>query len=150
MYPPVSIASVNELRDVDLVHDALNLNNSTLGSITDDLATSLQPFIKGRVCVDNVWKDGFIWTTGDMSTHISAFPFTDSGIFQGGLSFKGDVMLKIQRLQSPDVPPKCAAIKLADPVLITTQERLLAIYSERPPHAPQVQILTNKFDELIK
>ena len=145
-YPPVKIRTVNDLKEVDQTNDALNLNNSLLGCVSDDVATSMQPFTKVRTHESNTFK----WTTGDMSTFVSAIPFTDSGIFQGGLSHKGDVMLMIERLHHPEVPRKCSVVHLAEPVLVTTQERLLAIYSERPEHAPQVQILTNKFDEFIK
>jgi len=145
-YPLIKIRTVNDLNEVKQTNDALNLNNSLLGCISNDVATSMQPFTRLKTHNNNTFK----WTTGDMSTFVTAIPFTDSGIFQGGLSHSGDVMLTIERLHHPEVPVKCASIPLAEPVLVTTQERLLAIYSERPEHAPQVQILTNRFDEFIK
>ena len=134
------------MKEVEQTNDALNLNNSLLGCISNDVATSMQPFTRLRTHNNNTFK----WTTGDMRTFVTAIPFTHSGIFQGGLSHSGDVMLTIERLHHPEVPPKCASIPLAAPALVTTQEKLLAIYSERPQNAPQVQIQTNKFDEFIK
>ena len=64
------------------------------------------------------------------------------------MSQKGTVQLRLNRLQHPEVPKKCTAIKFAEPVAITTEERILAIYSARPENAPQVQIWNSRFDEL--
>ena len=98
---------------------------------------------------DKKLEKTYRWSTGDRSCYTTGFTFSDSGIFQGGLSCKGTAELNIQRLKNPDVPAKCAAIKFAAPVIVTVQERILAVYAARPENAPQVQILNSRFDELV-
>ena len=114
------------MKDRDQTKDALNLNNSMIASISDDVANSMQPFIKMKKAKKIVsgsppvttysTEDTFRWNLGDMSSYFSGIPFTDSGIFQGGLSHNGGIMLAINKLGESEVPKKCTAIKLAEPV----------------------------------
>ena len=129
----------------------MDYNNSILGSITDDLANSMQPYVKTTKyeIVSKKLEKTFRWSTGDRSCYTTGFTFCDSGIFQGGLSCKGTAELSIQRLNNPEVPRKCASIKLVAPVIVTVEERILAVYAARPKDSPQVQILNSRFDELV-
>ena len=58
--------------------------------------------------------------------------------------------MDIRRLNHPDVPKKCAAIKYVAPVIVTVEERILAVYAAGPKDSPQVQILNSRFDELVR
>ena len=129
----------------------MDYNNSMSGSITDDLATSMQPYVKTTKynTEKKEMEKTFRWSTGDRSCYTTGFTFSDSGIFQGGLSCKETAELDIRRLNHPDVPKKCSAIKLVAPVIVTVQERILAVYAARPENSPQVQILNSRFDELV-
>ena len=151
MYPQKPLKTVNELRNKNQLLDAFNLNNSLLGCITDDLASSLQPFIKMNKYdpTTSKWKTTFKWTTGDHSAFIIGYPFCDSGIFQGGISSKEVIELNLERLKESEVPKKCTSVKFDVPVFVSTQERILAIYSARPGDGSQVRVLVNTFDELI-
>jgi len=150
-YPPVAFSTVDDLRSVNQTLDAMDYNNSMLGSITDDLATSMQPYVKTTKynTTKSEMEKTFRWSTGDRSCYTAGFTFSDSGIFQGGLSCKGTAELNIERLKNPDVPAKCSKIKFVAPVIVTVQERILAVYAARPENSPQVQILNSRFDELV-
>ena len=122
-----------------------------LGSITEDLKNSMQPYVKTTKynTTKSEMEKTFRWSTGDRSCYTAGFTFSDSGIFQGGLSCKGTAELSIQRLNNPEVPRKCASIKLVATVIVTVEERILEVYVARPKDSPQVQMLNSRFDELL-
>ena len=149
-YPSKAFRTVNDLKSINMLYDALNLNNSLLCSVNDDLSNSLQPFKEHKKYDKTTEKfvGEYIWHTGDLSSYILGFPMTDSGIFQGGMSYSGSLALELTRMTA-GVPKKCTKLKFGQPVLVTTEDRILAIFSAKPPQTPQVQIWQQTFSEII-
>jgi hypothetical protein len=159
-YPKESYETSYDHRNHNQTLDAFNINNSRTVSISDDLRTSLQPFVKytnydSADAVDpvtgaTVGSRGYHWTTGDRGRFFIAIPHCDSGIFQGGLT-RGSVTVTMEggRMDSTKCPPKLAKIKYENPVLVTTSDRIMIIRNRKPDGLKQVEITTASFDELM-
>jgi hypothetical protein len=160
VYPREAYETSYDHRNHNQTLDAFNINNSRTVSISDDLRTSLQPYVKYtdfNSTENNDLDTGairgtrkFHWTTGDRGRFFIAIPHCDSGIFQGGLN-RGSVTVTMEgsRMDSRLCPPKIAKIKYENPVLVTTSDRIMIIRNHKPDGLKQVEITTFSFDELM-
>jgi chitodextrinase len=158
-YPDHPYETIYDAKHTNQTLDAFNINNSRAASISEDLRTSMQRFVKYTEykSADTADSSGasrgtrnYHWSLGDQGRFFIGIPFCDSGIFQGGLN-RGDteVVLEGSRLASDKVPRKLAVQNYAQPVFITTSDRILLIRSTKPAEGKQWEVTTASFDELM-
>ena len=92
LYPREQCSSFEDERTINVTLDALNLNNSLLTSLGQDLRTSLQPYsiTNESSAVGAITKRRW-WSLGDYSNFMIGIPFCDSEDFMGGISTTGTV-----------------------------------------------------------
>jgi hypothetical protein len=152
VFPRESYNTSYDHRNTNQILDTFNINNSLTSSISEDLRTSLQRYVK-YTDYDATGKSmrKYHWTTGDQGRSFISIPFCDSGVFQGGLSI-GDVTVTLEgsRMDSRFTPEKLAEIKYHNFVLVTTNDRIMIIRNHKPDGLKQVEVVTFSFDELMR
>ena len=156
LYPREAFRSIEDLRTINMTLDALNVNNSSVTSISKDLRTSLQEYTK----VDTFAANGDLTrtircTTGTKSNFMIGIPFADSEIFQGGITTPATVQIQMiaQRLAEgihsvhANVP-KLNNFNFAQPVGIFIQDAILKIRSIPLMGRPQLEIVLNTIEQV--
>lgn len=139
-------------RFINLIYDALNINNNPLMTPGEDVAASINPYYKKvRYSTANNWKcDFYYYCQGDRSNFVFAVPLSTDEDFMGGISSNG-ATVQIELIGDRD--------SLADdmndiehteaPVAIFLEDKLLKIYSMKPPGKPQIQITNATLDQIV-
>ena len=155
-YPRESCDTFNDKKSINLTFDALNVNNSLLSSVSEDLRSSLQPFtptkmytlsaVEGHVG-EVITTDRNVFTSGDRSNFMIGIPFCDSNDFMGGISTKSTVQIQLtgERKGYDEIK----ALNLAQPVTVFFQDAFLKIRAIKPSGRPQIEITKCSIEEII-
>ena len=84
-------------RFINQTLDALNINNSLLTSVGNDLRTSLQPYstVYESDAAGTTITPKQRWFGADHSNFMIGLPFCDSEDFMGGISTSGTVQIEL-------------------------------------------------------
>jgi hypothetical protein len=150
-YPRESYDSIDDHRNQNMLLDALNTNNSSLTSMSKDMRTSLQPYIRQQVFATGTGArtESLHFTTGSRSTYILGVPFCDSEVWMGGISTNNStvqVELVANRKQGLG---RLSKFKFAQPVSIFCQDSILKIRSVRPPGKSLMELTYAKPEEIL-
>jgi hypothetical protein len=144
-YPREPRYTLDDNFTVNQTYDAMNVNNSRLTSITTNLKTSMQPFVRVKTYgnKDNPpATDTVKWTTGDVSTFSLSIPMSDDEVFQGGMSTHNR-HVQMTMNGTREGPAKLQAKNFGQPVAVFLCDLILRIYSQKPAHGgKQLDILT--------
>ena len=159
-YPRSPQHTFEDHRSINQTYDALNVNNSRITSIGKDIKTSMQPYTPYYQYAEIVDKDthgkatkGYRWTNGNQSTFFIGNVFSDSEVFQGGLSTNNrHVQAQLLANRIASAPAKLKKKKFSQPVIIFVSDVLLEIYSHKPSGRSQwsisvapIEVIMNKF-----
>ena len=139
-------------RFLNLAYDALNINNNSLMTPGEDIVASLRPYFKMTVVdiAQNARYDSYQLARGDKSNFFFAVPLSTDEDFMGGISSNGSTV-QIELVGDRD--SLCAAVNAVDrteaPVAIFLEDKLLKIYSMKPPGKPQIQITNATLDQIV-
>ena len=164
-YPRERYNTVEDPRFTNMVYDCLNINNSALLSIPDDLRTSLQPYTKmyDYTNADENNRDGnmyYSYNRHDRSNFMIAIPFSNDEDFMGGISSGSTMQIELvgSRIVKPDakeIPNNTFDDPVAEidwdqnPTGIYFEDAILKIRSVKPPGAPQIQITNASIEQII-
>jgi hypothetical protein len=150
-YPRENYNTIDDHRNWNQTLDALNVNNSNMTSIHDDMRSSIQPYTKCyKYDADAKKSTEYRWTMGDHSNFANGTPFCDSEVFQGGIT-TGSIQIQLigQRLTVADVPLTKTKIDYQQPVGIFTQDALMKIRSIKPAGKPQIEITNARVEQVV-
>ena len=151
LYPREQYDTVDDLRSFNITLDALNINNSLLYSISEDLRTSLQPYIpiyhvdNGREKVNGVMA---YFCGGDYmgGNFMVGIPFADSEDFMGGISTTGTVQIELAGSRIPID----GIIELGFKVTaICFEDALLKIRAVKPDARSQIEITHATIEQIL-
>ena len=137
---------------INLVHDALNINNNPLMTSGNDIANSFNIYDKTVVMnhTTNAKGELYVPNTGDHSNFVFAVPLSTDEDFMGGISSNGSTV-QIELIGTRD--SLCTNINTHDypvaPVAISLEDKLLKIYSMKPPGKPQIQITNATLEQIV-
>jgi flagellar biosynthesis regulator FlbT len=150
-YPREAYNSINDIRSVNHTLDALNVNDSDVTSIHDDLRTSLQPYSWIQTSnSEGKLTAGKRNTTGTKSNFFIGIPFCDSEDFMGGISTNGTVQIQLrgQRLTEAD-GALVEKEQFAQPATIFTEDAIMKIRATKPAGRPQIEITKASIEQLM-
>ena len=150
-YPREDLKTFDDEKFINTVFDALNINNSLVTSIHEDLRTSLQPFYtvteykkQGSTDLEsNAPVTGHLWSLQDYSNFIIGIPFCDSDDFMGGISTTGAVQIEMSGVRSkilPTIQYLCTTICFED--------AFLKIRAMKPDGRPQIEITNATIEQI--
>ena len=152
-YPrePLSTNGFDE-RFLNLAFDALNINNNSLMTPGEDIVDSLRPCFKVSVIAsgNNAKWYNYQLADGDKSNFFFAVPLSTDEDFMGGISSNGSTV-QIELVGDRDsLDPDINAVERSEaPVAIFLEDKLLKIYSMKPPGKPQIQITNATLDQIV-
>ena len=139
-------------RFINLIFDALNINNNPLMTPGQDIVASINPYLNTlRVSHQNNWMcDVYKYTSGDRSNFVYAVPLSTDEDFMGGISSNG-ATVQIELIGDRDaISDTLNTLNLTEaPVAIFLEDKLLKIYSMKPPGKPQIQITNATLDQIV-
>lgn len=139
-------------RFVNLIFDALNINNNPLMTPGEDIVSSINPYLSTlRVSAADNWMcDIYCFAAGDRSNFIYAVPLSTDEDFMGGISSNG-ATVQIELIGDRDaLSDSLNAVNHTEaPVAIFLEDKLLKIYSMKPPGKPQIQITNATLDQIV-
>ena len=144
LYPRESNITFNDERFLNLTMDALNVNNSLLTSMSEDLRNSLQPFhLLYAANAQGALTSTLNYKGGDYSNFMIGIPFCDSEDFMGGISTTGTVQIELtgERRLLPDIKYRATAICFED--------ALLKIRAVKPNGRPQIEITNADITQIL-
>ena len=144
LYPRESNRTYNDERFLNLTLDALNLNNSLLTSLSDDLRNSLQPYTRIlKAATNGTITESEEWTGNDYSNFMIGLPFCDSEDFYGGISTSGTVQIELsgEREKLSTIQYKATAICFED--------ALMKIRAIKPDGRAQIEITNASIEQLL-
>ena len=139
-------------RFMNLAYDALNINNNPLMTPGEDIVASLRPYFRLSMVevAKNARYDSYQLAHGDKSNFFYAVPLSTDEDFMGGISSNGSTV-QIELVGDRD--SLNAAVNAVDrteaPVAIFLEDKLLKIYSMKPPGKPQIQITNATLDQIV-
>ena len=146
LYPREQCISFEDERTLNNTLDALNLNNSLLTSLSQDLRTSLQPYsITNESNAGGVITRKRYWSLGDNSNFMIGIPFCDSEDFMGGISTTGTVQIELfgTRLKITDAIVKYKVTS------ICFEDALLKIRAIKPDGRSQIEITNASIEQVL-
>ena len=163
-YPREQYDTVEDPRFTNMVYDCLNINNSALLSVPNDLRSSLQPYVKINKYVAGSADPlvGYFYNGCDRSNFFIAVPFSTDEDFMGGISSGSTCQIELvgSRLNrrnanidldpaGPQTDPIARYDWTLAPTGIYFEDAILKIRSVKPPGAPQVQITNATIEQII-
>ena len=163
-YPREQYDTVEDPRFTNMVYDCMNINNSALLSIPNDLRSSLQPYVKMHSYTAGSEEPavGYYYNTSDRSNFFIAIPFSTDEDFMGGISSGSTCQVELvgSRLNrrnanitldpaGPQTDPVARYDWTLAPTGIFFEDAILKIRSVKPPGAPQVQITNATIEQII-
>lgn len=144
--------SKNDPRFTNLIYDALNINNNPLMTPGKDIVASINPYISSNIISvsGNGMADNKIFVSDDRSNFVFAVPLSTDEDFMGGISSNGStVQIELigDRNSDSDALNECELTEA--PVAIFLEDKLLKIYSMKPPGKPQIQITNATLDQIV-
>ena len=137
---------------INLVYDALNINNNPLMTPGNDISNSFKIYNKSLIMnhTKNALGDLYELNAGDHSNFVFAVPLSTDEDFMGGISSNGSTV-QIELIGSRD--SLCNDINTYNytiaPVAISLEDKLLKIYSMKPPGKPQIQITNATLEQIV-
>ena len=152
-YPrePLSTAR-NDTRFTNLIYDSLNINNNPLMTPGNDIVASINPYTHQIISVNtnNLIYDSYRFVKYDKSNFVFAVPLSTDEDFMGGISSNGSTV-QIELIGERD--SRSSLINNYNnteaPVAIFLEDKLLKIYSMKPPGKPQIQITNATLDQIV-
>ena len=141
-------------RFMNLQYDALNINNNPLMTPGEDIAGSLRPYVhtKTIAAATKAMFDRYTMSSGDKSNFFFAVPLSTDEDFMGGISSAGSTV-QIELVGDRDsvvLASKGTGVNYTEaPVAIFLEDKLLKIYSMKPPGKPQIQITSATLDQIV-
>jgi len=167
-YPREQYATIDDQRHINMLYDALNINNSLLCSVSDDLITSQQPFCHlitygadGKKSTDTTKAyitnpddgtkaSGTInvrWHGKDNSNFMIGIPFADSEDFMGGITTTGTVQIQLRATRIGTEAQK--KISFGQPTALFFEDCLLKVRAMKPEGRPQIEITNATIEQLM-
>ena len=153
-YPrePLSTNGFDE-RFINLAYDALNINNNPLMTPGEDIVASMRPYIctKQVDTANKAMYDKYTVCDGDKSNFFFAVPLSTDEDFMGGISSAGStVQIELVGDRDSLVAANVGTEDYTEaPVAIFLEDKLLKIYSMKPPGKPQIQITSATLDQIV-
>ena len=151
-YPRESLSTNGfDERFTNLAYDALNINNNPLMTPAEDVVASLRPFVRAMEidAAHNALYETYHISKGDKSNFFFAVPLSTDEDFMGGISSNGStVQIELVGDRDPADNSTITAYPEA-PVAIFLEDKLLKIYSMKPPGKPQIQITNATLDQIV-
>ena len=152
-YPREELSTARaDPRFINLTYDALNINNNPLMTAGKDIVASMTPYYTYTlVNFENNWTCKiYNFTTGDRSNFVYAVPLSTDEDFMGGISSNGSTV-QIELIGDRDsVSNNINSHNNTEaPVAVFLEDKLLKIYSMKPPGKPQIQITNATLDQII-
>ena len=152
-YPREQLSTVKkDPRFTNLVYDSLNINNNPLMTPGKDISASLCPYIEETILYPsvNIKLVARRLSTYDRSNFVFAVPLSTDEDFMGGISSNGSTV-QIELIGDRDsYSDSINTANFAEaPVAIFLEDKLLKIYSMKPPGKPQVQITNATLDQIV-
>ena len=152
-YPREDNRTYNDERFLNNTLDALNVNNSLLTSLSQDLRTSLQPFSEfhaSPAAGGDLTKAATLktfWSLGDYSNFVIGIPFCDSEDFMGGISTSGTVQIELSgdRLK----PTTGSDVIEYKATAICFEDALLKIRAVKPNGRSQIEITNASIEQIL-
>ena len=142
----------NDPRFTNLIYDALNINNNPLMTPAKDVAASIYPYVEREyLFIENNTKyTQKHFRSYDRSNFVFAVPLSTDEDFMGGISSNGStVQIELIGDRDSDSPTLNATNLSEAPVAIFLEDKLLKIYSMKPPGKPQIQITNATLDQIV-
>jgi len=154
-YPrePLSTNGFDE-RFINLSYDALNINNNPLMTPGEDISGSLRPYVRTMTLKSSTkaFFEYYTMSPGDKSNFFFAVPLSTDEDFMGGISSAGSTV-QIELVGDRDsvvLANKGTGVNYTEaPVAIFLEDKLLKIYSMKPPGKPQIQITSATLDQIV-
>jgi len=150
-YPRENYSTVDDPKHLNMLFDALNINNSLLTSISNDLMTSQQPYRKvykfaaGATTVTDKTKT-LVWNGKDNSNFMIGIPFADNEDFMGGITTTGcvQIQLKGERIGTDNIK----SLIFTTPVAIFFEDAILKIRAVKPDAGKQIDITQASIEQI--
>ena len=143
----------NDPRFTNLIHDALNINNNPLMTPGHDISNSIYPYVDTDNLETQTNTRRLIkWFNNayDRSNFVYAVPLSTDEDFMGGISSNGStVQIELIGDRDSDSEETNQGNLTEAPVAIFLEDKLLKIYSMKPPGKPQIQITNATLDQIV-
>ena len=147
-YPNEPYITIDDQRNINMLFDALNINNSLLSSISKDILTSVQPYYhKIEYAANGVATNKLCWNGGDNSNFFIGIPFADSEDFMGGISTTGTVQIELSGYRQ--VGTNIKSTQFISPVGIYYQDAFIKIRSIKPVGRSQIEITNASIEQIV-
>ena len=158
-YPREAYKTVDDIKFTNLSLDALNVNNNSLISISEDVSTSLQPYYNLNTSDAN----GTLTLTKkyiqkDKSNFFIGIPFSNDEDFMGGINSNSTAQIQLRLVRTaapiPEDPVNPNHLTLAEmnfsqsPTCILLEDAILKIRSMKPPGRSQIEITNATVEQL--
>ena len=149
MYPREEMETFDDERFINQTLDALNINNSLLSSVSEDLRTSLQPYttVLSSNANGTVITPTKTWFGTDHSNFMIGLPFCDSEDFMGGISTSGTVQIELHGDRKGD--PAALNNIVYRPTCICFEDALLKIRAVKPDGRSQIEITNASIEQIL-
>ena len=147
-YPREPYDTVDDPRNINMLLDALNVNNSLLTSISKDILTSVQPYYyKNTFNSSGTNTQTKVFNGKDNSNFFIGLPFADSEDFMGGITTSGTVQIELvgNRLAKSSIKN----IEFIAPTGIYFEDALLKVRAMKPDGRPQIEITQATIEQII-
>ena len=158
-FPSEEYCSIGDLRNTTQTFDAFNINNSPFSSIATDVQSSMERFsvdteyhpdAAGEKYGGKLGTSQYNWTMGDQGNFFTGIPFSESCMFQAGLT-SVDNQVEIEGNRSKlECPPKLKEIRYPPPVILGMSDRILKIRSRSVPGEKRWEVIQATVDELAR
>ena len=157
-YPREENRTFNDERFLNNTMDALNINNSLLTSLSEDLRTSLQPFSEYRVAQadgGDLTQSTAIktyWSLADYSNFLIGVPFCDSEDFMGGISTSGTIQVELNGTRMKPTANYILDTENATKYRATAicfEDALLKIRAVKPDGRSQIEITNAAIEQIL-
>ena len=142
----------DDKRFYNLTLDALNINNNPLMTVSKDVANSINQYV--HIYETDTAKHAVVdrqeLAFGDHSNFVFAVPLSTDEDFMGGISSNGST-IQIELVGTRD--SLSSPINNYDwsvaPVALFLEDKILKIYSSKPPGKPQIQITNATLEQIV-
>jgi len=151
-YPRENYNSWNDHKHLNMLYDALNINNSLLTSVSEDIRTSQQPFrtiqtYNASGSDKSVLTKSREWVGKDNSNFFIGIPFADNEDFMGGITTTGCVQIQLVGDRSP-AEKELKALSFGRPIGIFFEDWLLKIGAIKTSRA-QIEYTNRTIAEIM-
>lgn len=147
-YPRESYTTVDDSKHINMLFDSLNINNSLLTSISNDLMTSQQPYkiVRTFAAGATTATETKVFNGKDNSNFMIGIPFADNEDFMGGITTTGCVQIQLtgERIGTDNLKN----IIFTTPVAIFFEDAILKIRAVKPDAGKQIDITQASIEQI--